>query len=95
MQATNEDKALEILRLIFSGRLDKENSKAVKQVADIIGRKSPHCNYMPHTIECAKFAGHKIIETGSGKEFYCCSEHLKNYRGYNERANREVFVIVF
>ena len=39
MQATNEDKALEILRLIFSGRLDKENSKAVKQVADIIGRK--------------------------------------------------------
>ena len=39
MQATNEDKSLEILRLIFSGRLDKENSKAVKQVADIIGRK--------------------------------------------------------
>ncbi len=39
MQATNEDKALEILRLIFSGRLDKENNKAVKQVADIIGRK--------------------------------------------------------
>ena len=57
--------------------------------------ETPRCNYMPHTVECAKYAGHKIIETDTGKEFYCCSEHLKHYRDYNERANREVFVIVY
>ena len=60
MQATNEDKALEILRLIFSGRLDKENSKAVKQVADIIGRKysdiSTGENTMSHLDQAAALA---------------------------------------
>ena len=60
MQATNEDKALEILRLIFSGRLDKENSKAVKQVADIIGRKysdiSTGENTMSHLDQVAALA---------------------------------------
>lgn len=67
----------------------------LEKILGPVGKPQSRCNYNPHTVECAKYAEHKIIETDTGKEFYCCSEHLKNYRDYNERANREVFVIVF
>jgi hypothetical protein len=67
------------------------------RLRDSIGpvEKSPTCNYKPRTVECGSYAGHKIIETDTGKEFHCCSQHLGNYKAYNERANYEAFTIVY
>lgn len=36
-----EDKALEIIRLIFQGKLSHDNEEAVKQVSEIIQHYSP------------------------------------------------------
>ena len=53
------------------------------------------CNYNPHNVECENPAPHKLIDADTGKEFYSCSEHLKDYLDYNQRANRQAFVIQF
>ncbi len=51
------------------------------------------CVYNPHTVECTRIGEYKLIETDTGKEYYCCSEHVQGYKDLNTRYGPEVFVI--
>lgn len=79
----------------YYGQLQRRIAEERDEYTRVRPEPTPRCNYKPHTIECPSVGGHKIIETDTGKEFFVCSNHLGNYRAYNERANREVFVIVY
>jgi len=52
------------------------------------------CAYKPHDMDCPNFVESRIIETNTGKEFYCCGEHRPQYEDLNRRYGYEYFTIV-